>query len=75
MRPLCGVVEDGCEIRDGEGEARNGGREESRDERGGITRWGGRCHDLLGTRCDPYGQCLDFCLRCHMTSMWWTDKT
>jgi uncharacterized protein YcgI (DUF1989 family) len=20
----------------------------------GLDRWGGRCHDLLGTRCDPY---------------------
>ena len=20
----------------------------------GIDKWGGRCHDLLGTRCDPY---------------------
>ena len=20
----------------------------------GVDRWGGRCHDLLGTRCDPY---------------------
>lgn len=20
----------------------------------GVSRWGGRCHDLLGTRCDPY---------------------
>jgi len=48
MRPLCGVVEDGCEIKDV-------GREEKRDARGGVTKWGGRCHDLLGTRCDPYG--------------------
>ncbi|KAF2845232.1 hypothetical protein T440DRAFT_281357 [Plenodomus tracheiphilus IPT5] len=54
MRPLCGVVRDGCEIKDGEGDSKNGGREEKRDERGGITKWGGRCHDLLGTRCDPY---------------------
>ncbi|KAF1976320.1 meiotic chromosome segregation protein [Bimuria novae-zelandiae CBS 107.79] len=54
MRPLCGVVEDGCEIRDAPGEAPGGGREESRGERSGVTRWGGRCHDLLGTRCDPY---------------------
>ncbi|KAF1844434.1 meiotic chromosome segregation protein [Cucurbitaria berberidis CBS 394.84] len=61
MRPLCGMVADGCQVRDapvgekGEGERGEGkGREEMRDERGGITRWGGRCHDLLGTRCDPY---------------------
>ncbi|PVH97730.1 meiotic chromosome segregation protein [Periconia macrospinosa] len=47
MRPLCGIVDDNCEIRDA-------GREERRDERGGVTKWGGRCHDLLGTRCDPY---------------------
>lgn len=48
MRPLCGVVDDGCEVG-------SVGREARRDERGGVTRWGGRCHDLLGTRCDPYG--------------------
>ncbi|CEL00549.1 Putative Meiotic chromosome segregation protein [Aspergillus calidoustus] len=34
-----------------------------------TTRWGGRCHDLLGTRCDPYvnllmgGESFDF--HCH----------
>ncbi|KAF2749715.1 hypothetical protein M011DRAFT_397815 [Sporormia fimetaria CBS 119925] len=38
MRPLCGMIKDGC----------------LKTERGGGTRWGGRCHDLLGTRCDPY---------------------
>ncbi|CAO2652650.1 Nn.00g009330.m01.CDS01 [Neocucurbitaria sp. VM-36] len=59
MRPLCGILRDGCEIKDaptgeGKGDGRNGGREERRDERGGVTKWGGRCHDLLGTRCDPY---------------------
>jgi hypothetical protein len=63
MRPLCGVVRDGCEVKDaptGEGkeDGKNRGREESRDERGGVTKWGGRCHDLLGTRCDPYGMSL-----------------
>ena len=31
-------------------------RQERKTERGGVTRWGGRCHDLLGTRCDPYGK-------------------
>ncbi|KAF2265235.1 hypothetical protein CC78DRAFT_462153 [Lojkania enalia] len=45
MRPLCGIVRDGCGL---------GDREERRTERGAMTRWGGRCHDLLGTRCDPY---------------------
>lgn len=54
MRPLCGIIRDGCEIKDGPGNGKNGGREEKRDERGGVTKWGGRCHDLLGTRCDPY---------------------
>lgn len=35
----------------------------------GVDRWGGRCHDLLGTRCDPYvnkmlsGDSYDF--HCH----------
>jgi uncharacterized protein YcgI (DUF1989 family) len=63
MRPLAGVVRDGCEVRDapsgeGKGDGKNGGREDSRDERGGVTKWGGRCHDLLGTRCDPYGMSL-----------------
>ena len=52
MRPLCGIVEDGCKV----GDAPDGGREDRRDERGGVTQWGGRCHDLLGTRCDPYGR-------------------
>lgn len=54
MRPLCGMVRDGCEVRDSDG-AGGKGREAERDERGGKTKWGGRCHDLLGTRCDPYG--------------------
>ncbi|KAF2469733.1 meiotic chromosome segregation protein [Lindgomyces ingoldianus] len=45
MRPLCGVIRDGCGL---------GEREEGRTERGGRSRWGGRVHDLLGTRCDPY---------------------
>ncbi|OCK81633.1 hypothetical protein K432DRAFT_350716 [Lepidopterella palustris CBS 459.81] len=49
MRPLCGVVSDGC----GLGDRGVGGNGEE-CERGGTTRWGGRCHDLLGTRCDPY---------------------
>lgn len=53
MRPLCGIVEDDCEIKDA-------GREAKRDERGGVTKWGGRCHDLLGTRCDPYGMFISW---------------
>jgi uncharacterized protein YcgI (DUF1989 family) len=55
MRPLCGIIKDGCLLQDGPGNGRNGGREESSDERGALTKFGGRCHDLLGTRCDPYG--------------------
>ncbi|KAF2727093.1 hypothetical protein EJ04DRAFT_506284 [Polyplosphaeria fusca] len=61
MRPLCGVVREGCGL---------GGREEGEEgERGPRTRWGGRVHDLLGTRCDPYvshmltGESYDF--HCH----------
>jgi uncharacterized protein YcgI (DUF1989 family) len=50
MRPLAGIITDNCLIRD----APNGGREASHDARGGLTQWNGRCHDLLGTRCDPY---------------------
>ncbi|KAF2143291.1 uncharacterized protein K452DRAFT_297049 [Aplosporella prunicola CBS 121167] len=44
MRPLCGIVADtlGREGRGRWGDAK------------GTSRWGGRCHDLLGTRCDPY---------------------
>jgi uncharacterized protein YcgI (DUF1989 family) len=48
MRPMCGMIRDNCLLKDAPGTAKNGGREESRDERGGITKWGGRCHDLLG---------------------------
>lgn len=54
MRPLAGIISDGCLIKNGPGNAKQGGRQEISDERGGITKWGGRCHDLLGTRCDPY---------------------
>ncbi|MDO3398227.1 urea carboxylase-associated family protein, partial [Nocardioides sp. SOB44] len=46
MRPLCGLVEDGCRL----GDRRRVGDAGEAKER---TRWGGRCHDLLGTRCDP----------------------
>ncbi|KAF2816524.1 uncharacterized protein BDZ99DRAFT_433849 [Mytilinidion resinicola] len=50
MRPLCGMVRDGC----GLGSREVTGEEGGELERGGRTKWGGRCHDLLGTRCDPY---------------------
>lgn len=64
MRPLCGIVADGCQVRDAATQPDQGepgqGREERRDERGGVTKWGGRCHDLLGTRCDPYGEFIVF---------------
>lgn len=48
MRPLCGVIRDGCSLGD------KAVKQGDRLERGERTRWGGRCHDLLGTRCDPY---------------------
>jgi uncharacterized protein YcgI (DUF1989 family) len=47
MRPLCGIIRDGCRLD-------SVGRDEQNDGRTGVTRWNGRCHDLLGTRCDPY---------------------
>ncbi|UJO14533.1 hypothetical protein CLAFUW4_03144 [Fulvia fulva] len=35
----------------------------------GVDKWGGRCHDLLGTRCDPYVNKLlsgdDYDFQCH----------
>ncbi|KAF1348243.1 hypothetical protein EJ07DRAFT_27854, partial [Lizonia empirigonia] len=69
MRPLAGIVHDGCVLQDGPGRGANGGREERRDARGGVTRWGGRCHDLLGTRCDPYVSRVltgaDYDFHCH----------
>ena len=69
MRPLAGIISDNCLIKDGSGNAKQGGRQESSDERGGITRWGGRCHDLLGTRCDPYISSVisgsDYDFHCH----------
>jgi hypothetical protein len=94
MRPLAGVVVDGCKgdleragrmrgqgaakavmgdgVDRGEGEVgvfekREGvqvegmhgeqeERQSGRDERGAVvSKCGGRMHDLLGTRCDPYG--------------------
>jgi uncharacterized protein YcgI (DUF1989 family) len=45
MRPMCGIVADTL---GGAGRGRWGDGK-------GRSRWGGRCHDLLGTRCDPYG--------------------
>ena len=47
MRPLAALIRDECVLGDA-------GRASSRDARGALTRWNGRCHDLLGTRCDPY---------------------
>jgi hypothetical protein len=52
---MCGMLRDNCLLRDAPGHAANGGREERRDERGGITKWGGRCHDLLGEL--PHSHC------------------
>ena len=69
MRPLAGIVRDGCLLREGPGSGARGGREERRDARGGVTKWGGRCHDLLGTRCDPYISSVisgaDYDFHCH----------
>jgi uncharacterized protein YcgI (DUF1989 family) len=69
MRPLAGIISDGCLLKDGPGNAQNGSREERRDERGALTKWGGRCHDLLGTRCDPYVSNVltgaDYDFHCH----------
>lgn len=52
------MIKDGCLLEDAKNGAGNSSasecREERKTERGGETRWGGRCHDLLGTRCDPY---------------------
>ncbi|EPS36794.1 hypothetical protein H072_9654 [Dactylellina haptotyla CBS 200.50] len=35
----------------------------------GVSKWGGRCHDLLGTRCDPYVNKMltgdDYDFHCH----------
>lgn len=49
MRPMCGMIQDNCLL-----SSAPNSRHSSTDERGEITRWNGRCHDLLGTRCDPY---------------------
>jgi uncharacterized protein YcgI (DUF1989 family) len=69
IRPMCGLIRDNCLLKDAPGSAKNGGREESRDQRGGITKFGGRCHDLLGTRCDPYVSHMltstDYDFHCH----------
>ena len=59
MRPLAGVVRDGCQG-DLRAQGRERGEEEGgpRDGRGAVvSSCGGRMHDLLGTRCDPYGMC------------------
>ncbi|KZV74530.1 hypothetical protein PENSPDRAFT_601359 [Peniophora sp. CONT] len=44
LRPLCTIVADTLG-REGKGHWGDGH---------GRSQWGGRCHDLLGTRCDPY---------------------
>ncbi|KAI0746318.1 hypothetical protein C8Q80DRAFT_1174519 [Daedaleopsis nitida] len=49
MRPMCTIVADSL----GEGKEEGKGKW---GEGHGVSRWGGRCHDLLGTRCDPYGE-------------------
>lgn len=48
MRPLCGIVADTLG-REGTMRGRWGRGD-------GTSVVGGRCHDLLGTRCDPYGE-------------------
>ncbi|KAL1710356.1 hypothetical protein EV121DRAFT_192959 [Schizophyllum commune] len=59
MRPMCAIVKDTLG-REGRGRWGDGK---------GRSEWGGRCHDLLGTRCDPYvnkmlsGRTYDF--HCH----------
>ncbi|KAF2828268.1 hypothetical protein CC86DRAFT_207284 [Ophiobolus disseminans] len=71
MRPLCGLIKDNCLLKDAPPSSNPSeiGREHSRDERGAQTQFNGRCHDLLGTRCDPYvshmltGASYDF--HCH----------
>ncbi|KAJ8110177.1 hypothetical protein OPT61_g6909 [Boeremia exigua] len=61
MRPLAGIVADNCLI--------PADRTAKHDGRGNVTRWGGRCHDLLGTRCDPYISAVisgaDYDFHCH----------
>lgn len=46
LRPLCTIIADTLG-REGKGHWGDGH---------GRSKWGGRCHDLLGTRCDPYGR-------------------
>ncbi|CRG84273.1 putative protein C11D3,03c [Talaromyces islandicus] len=68
LRPLVTITGDSLgggqldQVLDDEGKRREG-------TEFGTTRWGGRVHDLLGTRCDPYvnllmgGESFDF--HCH----------
>lgn len=74
MRPLCGLINDACLLKDApttgpSGAGKLAGREDTSDERGALTKWGGRCHDLLGTRCDPYISSVltgsDYDFHCH----------
>lgn len=71
LRPLGTIIGDSLAW-GGDGEGGVGGEEEEGGGRDGYPqpdRWGGRCHDLLGTRCDPYvnrmlsGDSYDF--HCH----------
>ncbi|KAF2120302.1 hypothetical protein BDV96DRAFT_485831 [Lophiotrema nucula] len=61
MRPLCGIIADACPLPQS--------RVSKTTARGAVTPYGGRVHDLLGTRCDPYvshmltGASYDF--HCH----------
>ena len=62
---LCGVIRDGCGL--GERVVREG----DGLWRGERTRWGGRRHDLLGTRCDPYGMSNHYsCSLSHHLGIW-----
>ncbi|KAL9094983.1 MAG: hypothetical protein Q9165_002585 [Trypethelium subeluteriae] len=60
LRPMVTVVGDsiGGRVAAGEGEGVSAGGVGAKLGRDGKSRWGGRCHDLLGTRCDPYVNAL-----------------
>ena len=52
LRPLVTVIGDSIGARGSRDEG--GGDGKTGYANGGVDEWGGRCHDLLGTRCDPY---------------------